>query len=539
MFNAPLYADKVTPVIGKETIKAEQQGLKLLKPGIKIKTVKYEDGSVYIGECVKKVRQGYGYMFYPSGEVYRGDWSNDLRAGQGSMTFSNGGKYEGEWQEGAINGQGTMVFASGGKYEGEWKNGRIDGSGTMTFANGDVYRGECRDNKIDGEGVMSFANGEMYEGQWKAGKKHGTGAMTFLSGDRYEGQWDEGRIEGFGTMAYADSSRYAGFWSGGIRSGNGSFTYPDGQKWEGEWKDGLMVAGFGVKELEDGVTEQGEWKDGCFWNGVRRQTAREDLVREEKVKGGEVAGVLFIFAGEAIREDGFAGDEAITSLLLPEAVKTVPAAAFRGCSKLSELEMKGVQTLGAQAFEGTALESVTIPETVSAIYADSFKDAPLKSVFFAGPAPKVESSDSVVVLCLPEDVIVYVMPEHRESYSFEPWTGMQLLAPGAETEYALNISEESPLQALISDEVAGNARRLAVSGPIVEADLEYLLKCRYLRSLDLSGCQYVKPEVPEAAEARSAEPAGDDWTLSEESFAPLAFLKELILPKAAEEEPAL
>ena len=66
----PVFAQKAEPVVDKETIKKVQQELKDKLPGAKIKTIKYDDGGVYIGECDKKIKQGFGIMYFAVGDVY-------------------------------------------------------------------------------------------------------------------------------------------------------------------------------------------------------------------------------------------------------------------------------------------------------------------------------------------------------------------------------------------------------------------------------------------------------------------------------------
>ena len=87
-FNISLHAEKVKPVVEKETIKAEQQEIILKKPDAKVKHIKYDDGGVYVGEILKKLRNGLGTMFYANGDIYRGDWYIDVISGYGIKNYT-------------------------------------------------------------------------------------------------------------------------------------------------------------------------------------------------------------------------------------------------------------------------------------------------------------------------------------------------------------------------------------------------------------------------------------------------------------------
>lgn len=47
-----------------------------------------------------------GSLKYPDGTEYVGEWSGNKRNGQGVCVYSDGEKYEGEWLNDCINGEG-------------------------------------------------------------------------------------------------------------------------------------------------------------------------------------------------------------------------------------------------------------------------------------------------------------------------------------------------------------------------------------------------------------------------------------------------
>ena len=53
-------------------------------------TIKYSDGSTYIGELRNHQRNGHGTLTTVSGNVYVGELRDILRNGQGSLTSVNG-----------------------------------------------------------------------------------------------------------------------------------------------------------------------------------------------------------------------------------------------------------------------------------------------------------------------------------------------------------------------------------------------------------------------------------------------------------------
>ena len=111
---APLFAQKQQPVVDKETIKKVQQELKEKLPGAKIKTIKYDDGGVYVGECQKKDRHGIGTMFFASKNVFIGAWDSDTISGEGCMIYPNGDIYQGNLSNNQRSGFGTIKYRDGG-----------------------------------------------------------------------------------------------------------------------------------------------------------------------------------------------------------------------------------------------------------------------------------------------------------------------------------------------------------------------------------------------------------------------------------------
>ena len=273
-FNTSLHAEKVKPVVEKETIKAEQQEILLKKPDAKVKHIKYDDGGVYVGEILKKLRNGLGTMFYANGDIYRGDWYIDVISGYGIKNYTNGNYYDGEWKDGLFEGKGIMHFASGAEYEGGWKEGKYEGFGKLRYATGEVYEGNWKEGKQDGEGKLTYAGGDWYEGGWKDGRRSGEGMYCNPArGLSLNGTWNDRNLSGDGNVTFMqdtialvmngrwldndcfdteytiDSKTYKGTvrpMTGSVITGpvliNGRVSWTRANYLEGDWNEGVTLA---------------------------------------------------------------------------------------------------------------------------------------------------------------------------------------------------------------------------------------------------------------------------------------------------------
>lgn len=85
------------------------------------------------------------------------------------------------------------------------------------------------------------------------------------------------------------------------------------------------------------------------------------------------------------------GNSKLSSVKLPQSLKTIGNMAFDGCSNLKEIEIpNGIETIGSTAFRYCALTSLVIPESVKSIADYAFNNCKhLMEVFFVGnKAPK-------------------------------------------------------------------------------------------------------------------------------------------------------
>ena len=108
-----------------------------------IKTARWEDGAVYVGEIYYAELNGKGTMTYADGSKYIGNWSKDRRWGIGSMYYSNGDIYHGEWMWDVPEGQGTFITAEGVAFTGKFEDG--------------IPRGKC---------IIQDVDGRKYKARW-------------------------------------------------------------------------------------------------------------------------------------------------------------------------------------------------------------------------------------------------------------------------------------------------------------------------------------------------------------------------------------
>ncbi len=135
----------------QKTIKKDQvKKLKIVEESIDkvtgISTIRWEDGSSYVGETYLTVFHGMGTMIYPDKGKYHGQWKYDHRDGIGTMEYADGSKYVGKWVRDLPNGEGTFINPEGIAFSGTFKNG--------------VPHGKC---------VMQDLDGRKYSARWVRG----------------------------------------------------------------------------------------------------------------------------------------------------------------------------------------------------------------------------------------------------------------------------------------------------------------------------------------------------------------------------------
>jgi hypothetical protein len=115
----------------------------------------------------------------------------------------------------------------------------------------------------------------------------------------------------------------------------------------------------------DFTGEEGAWIAG-FYGGI------SDVVIPSEYEGMPIIG---------IREYVFADCDEITSVVIPDSVKTIGERAFGGCSNLVSVTVSG--NIGRSAFAAcTSLSEVTFLPTVQTIGEYAFENCALKNIVF-------------------------------------------------------------------------------------------------------------------------------------------------------------
>lgn len=117
-------------------------------------TIRFDDGSWYVGGIADSLFNGYGKMVYPDGMVYEGEWLNGLWNGKGKLSYPDGDSYNGQFLNHEFCGLGTYIYANGDTYNGYWEHGMFNGAGTMEYADGSTYSGSWKNDKKDGIGIL-------------------------------------------------------------------------------------------------------------------------------------------------------------------------------------------------------------------------------------------------------------------------------------------------------------------------------------------------------------------------------------------------
>jgi len=221
-------------------------------------TMKYDNGSKYVGEFKDGNRNGQGTYTRPDGNECVGQWKDDKYISKYATAVYSGECISGDCN----NGQGTMRFSDGSEYVGNFKDNKANGKGKYTWPDSSTYLGQFKDGKANGQGTYTFSSdGTKYEGQWEDGNRNGQGTMTRPDGTKYIGQWKDGKPDGQGTLTTPDGTKYVGQLKNGEYNGQVTVTLPDGTKYVGQCKDSKLN-GQVTLTLPDGKKHVGQFKEG-------------------------------------------------------------------------------------------------------------------------------------------------------------------------------------------------------------------------------------------------------------------------------------
>ena len=100
----------------------------------------------------------------------------------------------------------------------------------------------------------------------------------------------------------------------------------------------------------------------------------------------------------------------LTSIVLPEGLKTIGGSAFEGCNLKSVVIPNGVREIGPYAFSKNQLTAVTIPNSVTRIWYSAFSDNKLTSVIIPNGITIIEnnvfSNNKLTSVVIPNTITV-------------------------------------------------------------------------------------------------------------------------------------
>lgn len=126
--------------------------------------------------------------------LYAVENTTDEATGLTTLRWNDGSSYVGETYRTVFHGMGTMIYPDKGKYHGQWKYSRRDGIGTMEYADGSKYVGKWVRDLPNGEGTFINPEGIAFTGKFKDGEPHGKCIIQDTDGQLYKARWYYGKL---------------------------------------------------------------------------------------------------------------------------------------------------------------------------------------------------------------------------------------------------------------------------------------------------------------------------------------------------------
>lgn len=136
--------------------------------------------------------------------------------------------------------------------------------------------------------------------------------------------------------------------------------------------DSVNLIGYEVFNDTAYYTDENNWEDGALYIGNHLIDVDDDFAGAFTVRDGTVT--IAAGGGYGSGHNAFAGCQSLTSVTLPDSIKSIGSGAFYGCTSLKGINIPAsVTEIGGEAFAYCeALESITIPDSVTTIGMGAF-----------------------------------------------------------------------------------------------------------------------------------------------------------------------
>ncbi|XP_065655109.1 alsin isoform X2 [Hydra vulgaris] len=233
---------------------------------------------MYEGEWFEGMMFGYGKMKYGQFEEYIGHFRDGLRHGHGMLktlvpknTLET--VYIGDWVNDVKQGYGVLDYViRGEKYMGMWVNDQRQGYGVVVTVDGVYYEGKFVQNKLVGRGILLSEDETCYEGEFTADMLlNGKGVLTLPNGDfidgTFFGNWGES-IKVNGTFSkFSNPLKPSGIDAGRTNLlESTSFAIDANMKWSSLFQE--CFSAFGCHDGNKDVDPESAWR--CADNAVQK-----------------------------------------------------------------------------------------------------------------------------------------------------------------------------------------------------------------------------------------------------------------------------